>query len=214
MKRILSLILLFGIIFTACQSKSDPQNDQGLENKPDTNLTSEPKRDPRFDSAKAASTVEYIYKSDNGEMVDVSFFEVYGEKYIEVKREGKDAIILDKVKASANRAIYEKNIYKWVGLNGTATFSNGISFLNLSLVSPLIHIYTNGEEEITITYFLKGDKRFVTIQKDSLPGITLEQTAAWAKGAEYGKGSVQWRSQSNTGILIQDGVRTEFKEKQ
>lgn len=213
MKRTILSILFFGILLTACENKSGQQNNADIENTPDININGEPK-DPRYDSAKAATLREYLYKSDQGEIVNVSFFEVYGEKYMGVKREGKDAIILDKVKASANRAIYERNIYKWVGLNGSATFSNGISFLNLSLESPLIHTYTNGDKDITITYFIKDNKRFVTIQKDSLTAITLEQTATWPQGAEYEKGPVQWRSQGNTGILTEDGIRTEFKEKE
>ena len=121
---------------------------------------------------------------------------------------------MEQISASEKIAIYEKDNNRFISQKNEATFSNGIKFMKLAVISPLKYFYTNGQDKITITYLIKEGKKFVTLQKDNQPGITLEQTTAWAKGAEYGKGPVQWHSHGNTGTLIEDGIKTEFKEKE
>ncbi len=214
MKKIILLTLFFGILLTACENKPGKKNEPKIENTPDININSESGKNQRNDTVKKPGAVEYLYKSDNGEIVDVSFFEEDGEKYVEVQREGQTALVLEQIHASEKMGVYQKENNKFIRQNDQATFTNGINFLKLTLISPLKYTYTNDRENISITYFSKGDKRFVTIQKDNQPEITLEQTTSWAKGAEYGKGAVQWRSQRNKGTLIEDGIKTEFKEKE
>ncbi len=211
MRKLILSALYFAMLLIACQNKSDKQKNTEIENTSDIN--SESGKDQSNDSSKKPGALEYLYHSDNGENVNVVFFEENYEKYIEVKRDGQDPIVLQQTSASEISAVYQKNINKWISLNGTATFTNGINFLNLTLISPLKYTFTNGVEDIIIIYFSKNDQRFVTIQKPNEPEITLEQTTAWAAGAEYGKGPVQWHSQRNTGTLIEDGIETEYKEK-
>lgn len=211
-KTILSAFFI-GILLTACENKSDKQKGTEIENRTDTNINSESGKDQRNDTTKRPGALEYLYKGDNGEIVDIAFFEENYEQYVEVKRDGRAALVLEQKSSTETRAVYEKDIYKFISQNGQATFTNGINFLRLTLISPLKYTFTNGEEDITITYFSKDDKRFVTISRDDKPELTLEQTTAWAKGAEYGKGPVKWHSQRNTGTLIEDGIETEYKEK-
>ena len=213
MKKNILTALFFGILFTACENNSGKQKETEVKNTPETSINTQLDKDQRSDSARIPGAIEYLYKSDKGEIVHVSFFEEDGEKFIEVKRDGQPAIVLDQLSASKKISVYEKDNYKWISHNNEATFTNGIYFMKLTVISPLKYTYTNDQEDITIIYFSIDNKRFVTIQKDSLPEITLEQTTAWAKGAEYGSGNVQWHSQRNTGTLIEDGIKTEFKEK-
>lgn len=214
MKKTILSILFFGLLFTACENKSGKKNSPVIENTPDTNPKTHLEEDQESDAEESTSTAEFLYKSESGEIISISFFEEDDEKFVQVKRDGKPAIVLEQISASENTAIYEKDNNRFIRKNNEATFTNGINFLKLTLISPLKYIYTDGQEEITITYFSNEDKRFVTIQKDDQSAITLEQTTAWAKGAEYGKGTVKWHSQKNTGTLIQDGIKTEFKEKE
>lgn len=211
MRKTILSALFFGILLSACQTKSGKPKEVEIENTQDINSTSG--KDQQNDFAKKPGAVEYLYKSDNGEIIDIVFYEENYEQYVAFKREGQATIVLKQKSASEKMAVYEQDIYKFVSQKENATFTNGINFLKLKLISPLKYTLTNGEEDITITYFSKENKRFVTIQKENQPGINLEQTNAWAKGAEYGKGPVKWRSQRNTGILIEDGIETEYKEK-
>lgn len=213
MRKLILSALFFGILLTACQNKSNKQTDTDIENTSDVNVNIESGKDQRNDSAKRPGAVEYLYKSDNGEIVDITFFEKNYEKYVQVKRDGQAALVMEQISATETMAVYEKNINKFIRQNGQATFTNGINFLKLTLISPLKYTFTNDQEDITVTYFSENDKRFVTISRDDKPEITLEQTTAWATGADYGKGPVKWHSQRNTGTLTEDAIETEFKEK-
>lgn len=213
MKKTISLVLFPGIFFTACENKSDNQEGTESENTTGIKANSESGEEVKNDSKKGPDTDNYLYKSDNGEILDVTFFEENDKMYLKIKRDLQAGLILEQTTASAKGAEYEKENYKWISQNGEATYSDGKTIIKLTVISPLQYSYTDGNEDITIIYFSKDDKRFVTVKKDNEPEITLEQTTAWAKGAEYGKGPVQWHSQRNTGTLIEDGTKTEFKEK-
>lgn len=213
MRKTILSALFIGIILISCENKSGKNGDTEIENIPEIRLNSESGIDQTNASPEKPGSLEYLYKSDNGEILEVVFYEEDYEKYVEVKRDGQAALILEQITASEKMAVYEKDIYKFISQKSQATFTNGVNFLKLTLISPLKYTYTNGQEDITITYFSKQNKRFVAIQKENKPGITLEQTTAWAKGAEYGKGPIKWNSQRNTGTLIEDGIATEYKEK-
>ena len=212
MKKTILSALFFGILLTACDNKSGKQKDPEIETTKAINSESE-KEQPN-DAAKRPGALEYLYKSDNGEIVDIVFFEENYEKYVEVKRDGQAALVLEQISASDKISVYEKDIYRFISQNGQATFTNGVNFLKLTLISPLKYTFTNGEEDITVTYFSKNDKRFVAISRNDKPDITLEQTTAWAKGAEYGRGPVKWHSQENMGTLIENGIETKYKVKE
>ena len=209
MRNIILSLLSFGILLTACQNNSRKQNKADIKTTQDINSA----KDQPNDAARKPGALEYHYKSDYGEIVNVVFYEENYEKHVQVKREGQPAILLDQISATAASAVYEKDIYKFISQNEKASFTNGINFLKLTLISPLKYTFTNGEEELPIIYFSKDDKRFVKIKRINQPEITLEQTKAWAKGAEYGRGPVKWRSQNNTGTLITDSIETKFLEK-
>lgn len=123
-------------------------------------------------------------------------------------------MILPQTNARADGADYEKENYKWTSKNDDATFSDGKETMKLVVISPLQYRFTNGQEDITVTYFGKNDERFVSLKKDNQPELTLEQTTAWAKGAEYGKDEIQWHAEGGEkGTWIENGEKTEYKLK-
>lgn len=70
----------------------------------------------------------------------------------------------------------------------------------------------NGEE-IAVTFFSENGKQLVRINRVGKETLTLEQTTAWAKGAEYGTAATQWKSQGDSGILIENGTATTYTQK-
>lgn len=211
MKKILLLTLVMGIVFTACKNEVSEEP----ETKPETEIETETEEDSQINNTlnESAYSLDYIYKSDNGEIVNVTFFEEGDKMYIKVNRDGKEELILDQTTTWSKGAEYEKDNYKWTAQNYSATFSDGEETMKLFIVEPLQYRFTNEKEDITVIYFSKNDTSFVTIQRDHEPEITLEQTTAWAKGAEYGKNSVLWHAQGNKGTLIENGTESEFTQK-
>lgn len=173
---------------------------------------SEDKEYTTSDSENELYALEYLYKSDNGEIVDVTFFEEGDKMNVKIKRDKQDELILPQTTAWAKGAEYESGNYKWVSQEDGATFSDGNNTMKLVVISPLQYTYTNEKESIVVIYSDKNDKRFVTLIKDNQPEITLEQTEAWAKGAEYGNNTVKWHNQGDTGTLTEDGVASKFKK--
>lgn len=214
MKKIIISALFFGILFTACKNKSNKQGKTEVEKTPDINTTSASEKDAKNSSDKESYTFDYLYKSNNGEIVTVTFFEEDGKMYIKVKRDDQTDLTLEQTTASAKGAEYENGKYKWISQKEDATFSDGKNTMKLTVISPLEYRYTSDKEAITVIYFSKNDKRFVTLKKDNKPKVTLKQTTAWAKGAEYGKDSIQWHTQRSSGTLIEDGIETKFKRKE
>lgn len=225
MKKTITLALVLLASVTACkdtsvkQQKTETETTKTRDTK--TKVTSEkeahfhPHTDPHADPHTHIKTHshDYLYKSDNGEIFDVTFFEMNLKMYIKIKRDNQDELLLDQTTAWSKGADYEKDNYKWTSKHNDATFSDGKKTMNLVVISPLQYTFTNNKEDIVIVYFSKNDKRYVSIQKDNKTQVTLEQTSAWAKGAEYGKDAIKWRGDGNKGVLIEDGVETEYRQK-
>lgn len=217
MNKTIILALLAFVSFTACKNQSDKQGETEIkiENTPDSTNDVKPETEPHghIHSQVNAHAHDYLYKSDNGEIVDVTFYEENNKMYAKVKRDGKETLVLDQTTAWSKGAEYEKGDYKWISKTNDATFSDGTETMNLVVISPLQYTFTNDKEDIIIIYFSKNDKRFVTIKKDNETSITLEQTTAWAKGAEYGKDAIKWRGDGTKGVLIEDGVESQYIQK-
>ena len=227
MKKIIFITLLVFISFTSCKNQSEKQEKSETEvtKTPDTNtdITSEkdphshshsdPHSDPHSNLHSNSHSHDYLYKSDNGEIFDVTFFEANDKMQVKIKRENQAELLLDLTTAWSKGAEYEKGDYKWTSRNNDGTFSDGKETINLVVISPLQYTFTNNKEDILIIYFSRNDKRFVSIQKENKTQITLEQTSAWAKGAEYGKDAIKWRGDGNKGVLIEDGVETRYNQK-
>lgn len=215
MKKTILSALFLGILFTACKNQSDKQEktETEIEKITDIKTNSESGNDKKKDFEKGPYAFDYIYKSNNGEIVDATFFAKNDKMYIKVKRSDKTELILEQTTAWAKGAEYEKDNYKWTSQKNNATFSDGKETMKLIVVSPLQYRFTNDKKDITIIYFSKNGRMFVTIKSDNKPEITLEQTTAWAKGAEYGKGSILWHAQGNNGTLVENGTKTKFTQK-
>ena len=223
MKPIIILTLLVFISFTSCKNHSEvsEQNETEFTKTPDTNAVIKSERDPQSHShsdphSNLHSNIhshDYLYKSDTGEIFEVTFFEADDTMQVKIKRDNQVDLILDLTTAWSKGAEYEKGDYKWTSRNNDGTFSDGKETMNLVVISPLQYTFTNTKEDIVIIYFSRNDKMFVSIQKDNKTQITLEQTSAWAKGAEYGKDAIKWRGDGSKGVLIEDGVETQYNQK-
>ena len=221
MKKIITLSLLIITSFSACKNQAENQEkteseikkirDTNTDVKPEKESHSDPHSDPH--SYIKSYSHDYLYKSDNGEIFDVTFFEANSKMQVKIKRDNQDELLLDQTTAWSKGAEYEKGDYKWISRNNEGTFSDGKKTMNLVVISPLQYTFTNNKEDIVIVYFSKNDKRYVSIQKDNKTQVTLEQTSAWAKGAEYGKDAIKWRGDGNKGVLIEDGIETTYHKK-
>lgn len=125
MKKTISLVLFLGIFFTACENKSDNQEGTESENTTGIKANSESGEEVKNDSREGPDTDNYLYKSDNGEILDVTFFEENDKMYLKIKRDLQAGLILEQTTASAKAAEYEKENYKWISQNDEATFSDG-----------------------------------------------------------------------------------------
>lgn len=221
MKKTITLALFVLMLFTAC--KNEPDNHVEMEAEitktPDIDTDTKPEKEAHSDSHTdphshiKSHSHDYLYKSDSGEIFDVTFFEMNLKMYMKIKRDNQDELLLDQTTARANGADYEKGDYKWTSDHTDATFSTGKKTMNLVVISPLQYTFTNKKENIVIVYFSKNDKRYVSIQNDDKTQVTLEQTSAWAKGAEYGKDAIKWRGNGNKGVLIDNGKESEYTQK-
>ena len=221
MKKIITLSLLIITSFTACKNQAENQEkteseikkirDNNTDVKPEKESHSDPHSDPN--SYIKSYSHDYLYKSDNGEIFNVTFFEANSKLQVKIKRDNQDELLLDQTTAWSKGAEYEKGDYKWISRNNEGTFTDGKKTMNLVVISPLQYTFTNNKEDIVIVYFSKNDKRYVSIQKDNKTQVTLEQTSAWAKGAEYGKDAIKWRGDGNKGVLIEDGIETTYNKK-
>lgn len=207
MKKTLLSILFFGALFTACKQQSDQSEiaTMNIEQLTDANTN--------LETDVEAKTLDYLYKSSNGEIVEATFFEENEQMFIKIKRDNKVELVLEQTVSLAEGAEYGNEDCSWISENNDATFSDGKEEFKLVLISPLRYTFTNGTEDIVLTYFDKNDKRFVSIFRDNQADLTLEQTTAWAKGAEYGKDSIQWRGNGEEGVLIENGIESTYKEK-
>ena len=217
MKKIIILVLL-AVSFAACKNQAEQQDNTTTE------ITEAPiKTDVQTEKDSHAHahphgeiqshSHEYLYKSNNGEIFDVTFFEANDKMQVKIKRDNEDELVLDQTISWSKGAEYEKGDYKWISKNNEGTFSDGKVSQTLAVISPLQYTFTNNKEDIVIVYFSKNDKRFVSIQKDDKTQVTLEQTSAWAKGAEYGKDAIKWRGDGNKGVLIEEGIETKYQQK-
>lgn len=213
MKKTILAALFFSILFTACKNQSQQTETMSIEENTGMSTQPEPEETTTKDSEIKAYTLDYLYKSDNGEILDVIFFEKNDKMHVKILRDTLDALIMPQTMAWAKGSEYEKENYKWTSREDNATFTDGTNTMKLVAISPLQYKYTNKKETIVVIYFSRKDKRFVTIIKGRQPEITLEQTKAWAYGADYGKGSVLWHSQRNKGVLIKGDTQTEYWRK-
>ena len=225
MKKTIILGFLVLASFTACKKQHekhekteteitktpDTHTDIKSEEAPHSHSHSDPHSDPH--SHIKSHSHEYLYKSDTGEIFDVTFFEINNKMQVTIKRDHQDELLLDQTIAWSKGAEYEKDNFKWTSKNNEGTFSDGKETINLVVISPLQYIFTNNKEDIVIVYFSKNDRQFVSIQKDNRTQVTLEQTSAWAKGAEYGKEAIKWRSDGYKGLLIEDGKESTYTQK-
>lgn len=218
MKKIFFSVLCFGLLLTGCQnnSKKEKISATEIEKTAKVNTKSDSDDDKTEDATQKEKNLSYIYKSDNGKNIDVNFFEKNDEKFIKIKRTDQNELILEQTNTSPQGSTYKKENYTWESKNDDkTTFSDGKKTMKLVLISPLQYRFTNGKEDITVIYFSENDKRFVTLKKDGKSEMTLEQTTAWAKGAEYGKDDIEWHAQGgNSGTLIKNGKQTKYKLKQ
>lgn len=226
MKRTFTLGLLVLASFTACKKQHEKQenSETKITRTPNTNTSIKSEKDPHSHSPAdphsdphahiKSHSHNYLYKSANGEIFDLTFFEVNDKMQVKIKRDNHTDLLLDLTTSWAEGAEYQKGDYKWTSKNNDGTFSDGKETMNLVVISPLQYTFTNNKEDIVIVYFSKNDKRYVSIQKDNKTQITLEQTSAWAKGAEYGKDAIKWRGDGNKGLLIEDGIESEYTRKE
>lgn len=217
MKRIILSALCLGLVFTSCKNQSDKQKKSEVKTEKSTeneSTDSKVEKDKKEETKKNKNRQQYTYKSDNGENIDVSFFGINGKEFVKIDRADKDQLILGQAKATEKEAEYKKGNYKWIGNGDNVTFTDGKETMKLVLISPLQYVFTNGQEDIIVRYFDKNDERFVSLKKDNQPEITLEQTTAWAKGAEYGKEEIQWHAEGGEkGAWIENGKKSEYKLK-
>ncbi|MGO3155381.1 MAG: MliC family protein [Mesonia sp.] len=209
MKKIILSALVCGLSFTACKNQTDQKD---IEDK-QTTPAKEVQVDNNAQLERDTPTPDHLYKSDKGEILEVHFLKEDKENILKIKRDGHPEIVLKKTLKEANGVIYENKNYSWKQQKDHIIFSDGKESMNLTLISPLEYEFTNGDVDMTVIYFSKEDKRFVSLKKEKQSKITLKQTTSWAKGAEYGKGDVKWRSQGDTGILTENGEKTTFKQK-
>jgi len=207
MKKIILSALVCGLSFTACENKTDQKETETKETTP----VKEVKVDNNAPLEKDAPTPDHLYKSDNGEILEVHFVKEDNEDLLKIERKNQDEIILKKTSVDAK--MYETENYSWKQEKDNIIFSDGKESMKLVLISPLEYQFTNGDVDMTVIYFSKNEKRFVSLKKDKQAKITLKQTTAWAKGAEYGKGEIQWRSQGDTGILTENGEKSTYQQK-
>ena len=216
-----ALLLLLAISIAACKNNSEQQENTDTEVTKTSDITTEIKpekdlhshADPHAQLHSHAHSHDYLYKSDTGEIFDVTFFAENDKMQVKIKRDNLEELVLDQTISWSKGAEYEKGDYKWISKNNDGTFSDGKVSQTLVVISPLQYTFTNNKEDIVIVYFSKNDKRFVSIQKDDKTQVTLEQTSAWAKGAEYGKDAIKWRGDGNKGILIEEGIETKYQQK-
>ena len=219
--RFLLIILIFS--FLSCNNQPGQQKLNEKEIKAKPNAKKEVHSDPHLNSHSdphsdshvhtQSHSHDYLYKSDNGEIFDVTFFEKDNKMQVKIQRKNKEELVLNQTTAWSKGAEYENGDFKWTSRNNDGTFSYGKKSMNLVVISPLQYTFTNNKEDISVTYFSKFDKRFVNIQKDNNKNVTLEQTSAWAKGADYGTGEIKWRGNGEEGTLIEDGVESKYHQK-
>ncbi len=219
-----NIILLFLLIsFSACKNQSDQQEEKEInitktpvletEVKSEKDPHSHSHSDPHSNLNMNAHAHDYLYKSDNGEIFDVTFFEENDRLQVKIKRDNQEELVLDQTTSWSKGAEYEKGNFKWTSRNNDGTFSDGKQTMKLVVISPLQYTFTNNKEDITVTYFSKFDKRFVNIKKDNKTNVTLEQTTAWAKGAEYGKDALKWSGNGKEGVLTENGIESKYHQK-
>ena len=225
MKKSIILGIFILASFTACKKDYEKQEKTETEitKTPDTDTDIKPESAPHSHSHTdphadphghmKSHSHEYLYKSDNGDIFDVTFFEENGKMQVKIKRDNQEELVLDQTTAWSKGAEYEKGHYKWKSRTNEGTFSDGKNTMNLVVISPLQYTFTNNKENLSVTYFIKFDKHFVNLQKSNNKNVTLEQTSAWAKGAEYGTGAIKWRVNGKEGVLIEDGVETRYHQK-
>lgn len=223
MKKTITLSLLLLGSFTACnnqpekQEKTETETTKAPEIHTEVTAEKDPHShahsDPHSNLHSNTHSHDYLYKSDDGDIYDVTFFEADDKMQVKIKRDNQTELLLDLTTAWSKGATYENGDYQWTSRNNEGTFSDGKKTINLVVISPLQYTFTNNKEDIVVIYFSRNDKRFVSIQKANKTQITLEQTSAWAKGAEYGKDAIKWRGDGNNGVLIEDGVETQFHQK-
>ncbi len=231
MKKTIALALFVSASFLACKNQPEQQEQSEITKTPETSTEvksekdahahphadphSDPHADPHANSHVHSQlhSHEYLYKSDNGEIFDVNFFEENLKLQVKIKRKNQEELVLDQTTAWSKGAEYENGNYKWTSRNNEGTFSDGKKTMNLVVISPLQYTFTNNKEDLSVTYFIKFDKQFVNIQKTNNKNVTLEQTSAWAKGAEYGKGDLKWRGDGKEGVLIENGIETTYNQK-
>ncbi|MDT0295069.1 hypothetical protein ACFQ3R_05250 [Mesonia ostreae] len=207
MKKIIIIALVCGLSFTSCDDQNNQKETETKENKPVKDF----KGDNTTQLKSNEITPDHLYKSDNGEIIEVHFIKENDEDLLKIDRKNQDEVVLKK--SSRNSDMYEKENYSWKKDKENITFSEGKKSMNLVLISPLEYQFTSDDLNMTVIYFSKDDKRFVSLEKENQSKITLKQISAWAKGAEYGKGKVKWRSQGSTGVLTENGEKTTFKQK-
>ncbi len=223
MKKTITLSLIVLGSFAACKDQSVKQEiiETEITDTPKANTEIKSEKDPHSHSHSdphsnihsTSHSHDYLYKSDNGEIFDVTFFEENEKMQVKIKRDNQAELVLDLKASWAEGVEYGTGDFKWISKNNNGTFSDGKKTMNLVVISPLQYTFTNNKEDIVIVYFSKNDKRFVSVQKDNKTQVTLEQTSAWAKGAEYGKDAIKWRGDGNKGTLIEDGVETKYTQK-
>ena len=221
------LLILLIVSFISCNNqpeqqksiekevKTIPQAEKESHSDPNLHPHSDPHADSHADPHvhTQSHAHDYVYKSDNGEIFDVTFFEKNNKMQVKIQRENQEELILDQTTAWSKGAAYENGNFKWTSRNNDGTFSDGKETMTLVVISPLQYTFTNNKEDLSVTYFSKFDKRFVNIKKENNKNVTLEQTSAWSKGAEYGTGEIQWRGNGEKGTLIENGIETSYHQK-
>lgn len=111
----LSLLFLSIAIIASCKPKTEAP-----KVKETTTLETSTSKEPYAH--------EYVYKSENGEHFDVTFYEDDGIMYIKLSRADEPVIILPQTTAWAKGAEYEKDGIQWISQGDQGTFTqNGVT---------------------------------------------------------------------------------------
>lgn len=212
MKKTVITLLFSGLLFTACKNETKPQ-DQKVNTEKNTNIKTEAKAKTTNDSKTKPYAFDYIYKNNEGENLNVTFFEDNKKMYVKIMHDSLD-VTLKQENASAKGGEYLKDNYKWISKNNDAIFTDGENEMKLTLVSPLQYTFSNDNNYITVAYINEPNKNLAFIKTKGQADVILKQTNAWAKGAEYENNGVKWHVQNNKGTLTKKGVTTEYTQKQ
>lgn len=204
MKKSILVLTTISLIFVSCEKQKKTE----VQEEPQTAVT-EVQETNELPSANTQHDVEYLYKADSGEFVEVDYENNNQPKKVEIKINDTEVELLQ---VADNRYEKEQNTFTVNGEEATLVVAG--KEYKLTLISPLTYEYKGENETLTVTYRdskSDDDKRVVVLSKDNVTFATLPQTSAWAKGAEYEADSVKWTDNAGKATLEKDGKTTTYE---